>query len=393
MIKREKLVPNRRFKEFECNSQWKQSSMKDVVDVYDGTHQTPRYTDSGIMFLSVENIQSLISNKYISHEHFKRDFKIYPEAGDVLMSRIGDIGTANVVESNEEKAYYVTLALLKKKKLDPYFLKENIHSPFVKRELSHRTLHIAFPKKINMNEIGKVLISYPCNLEQQKIGKFFKVLDERIANQERKIAKVKALKTAYLTEMFPQEGDTVPKRRFKGFEGEWIKRKVGEIFQVTRGNVLSTTKVEKKQSKISCYPVYSSQTQDNGLLGYYSDYLFDTAITWTTDGANAGTVNYREGKFYSTNVNGVLISQEGYACKAVAEILDLEAWKHVSKVGNPKLMNNVMSNIEILISNNIKELEMLSLFFKNLDDQIATEEKKLEKLKKMKEAYLEEMFV
>lgn len=52
-----------------------------------------------------------------------------------------------------------------------------------------------------------------------------------------------------------------------------------------------------------------------------------------------------------------------------------------------------MSNIEILIPNNIKELEMLSLFFKNLDDQIATEEKKLQKLKKMKEAYLEEMFV
>src|SRR5690625_5722481 len=72
-----------------------------------------------------------------------------------------------------------------------------------------------------MNEIGKVLISYPCNLEQQKIGEFFKVLDERIANQERKIAKVKALKTAYLTEMFPQEGETVPKRRFKEFQGKW----------------------------------------------------------------------------------------------------------------------------------------------------------------------------
>ncbi len=159
------------------------------------------------------------------------------------------------------------------------------------------------------------------------------------------------------------------------------KTKSRDIFQVTRGNVLSTTKIEKKQSKISHYPVYSSQTQNNGLLGYYSDYLFDTAITWTTDGANAGTVNYREGKFYSTNVNGVLISKEGYACKAVAEILDLEAWKHVSKVGNPKLMNNVMSNIEILISNNIKELEMLSLFFTNLDDQIKTEEKKARKTK------------
>jgi len=229
--------------------------------------------------------------------------------------------------------------------------------------------------------------------EQKKIGEFFKVLDERIANQERKIAKVKTLKSAYLTEMFPQESETVPKRRFKGFEEEWGKTKIGDIFNVTRGNVLSTTMVSVTKDEKTPYPVYSSQTQNNGLLGYYSDYLFDTAITWTTDGANAGTVNYRPGKFYSTNVNGVLLSNEGYACTAVAEALNLVAWKHVSKVGNPKLMNNVMSDIELLLPNDLKELEKLSSFFKNLDDQITTEEKKREKLKKMKEAYLEEMFV
>ncbi len=55
------------------------------------------------------------------------------------------------------------------------------------------------------------------------------------------------------------------------------------------------------------YPVYSSQTKEKGLMGYYKDYLFEDAITWTTDGANAGTVNYRAGKFYCTNVCGVLL--------------------------------------------------------------------------------------
>jgi len=69
------------------------------------------------------------------------------------MTRIGDIGTANVVESNEPKAYYVSLALLKYKKLNPYFLKGSISSEYVKKELWHKTLHIAFPKKINKNEI------------------------------------------------------------------------------------------------------------------------------------------------------------------------------------------------------------------------------------------------
>src|SRR5699024_3371249 len=70
--------------------------------------------------------------------------------------------------------------------------------------------------------------------EQQKIGKFFKVLDERIANQKRKIVKVKALKAAYLTEMFPQEGETVPKRRFKGFEEEWISIKLSELTEYAK---------------------------------------------------------------------------------------------------------------------------------------------------------------
>lgn len=106
-------------------------------------------------------------------------------------------------------------------------------------------------------------------------------------------------------------------------------------------------------------------------MGYYSEYLFDTAITWTTDGANAGTVKYREGKFYSTNVNGVLISEKGYANNAVAEIINQVAWKYVSKVGNPKLMNNVMGEILIKIPSSTHEQDRISLFLLCLDSLIS----------------------
>lgn len=136
--------------------------------------------------------------------------------------------------------------------------------------------------------------------------------------------------------------EMVPKVRFQEFTEDWGKHKVGDLFKVTRGQVLAANETSVSQSEIMPYPVYSSQTKQNGLMGYYKDYLFDTAITWTTDGANAGTVNYREGKFYSTNGNGVLLSSEGYANKLVAEIINREAWKWASHVGNPKLMNNVM---------------------------------------------------
>ena len=83
------------------------------------------------------------------------------------------------------------------------------------------------------------------------------------------------------------------------------------------------------------------------LMGYYSDYLYEDAITWTTDGANAGTVNFRAGKFYCTNVCGVLLSDKIETNKVIAEALNNVAKRYVSYVGNPKLMNNVMADIQL----------------------------------------------
>ena len=194
-------VPEIRFAGF--TGAWEQRKLGELTEVYDGTHQTPQYTDCGIMFLSVENIKSLRSDKYISEEAFKGEFKVFPEKGDVLMTRIGDIGTANVIETNEPIAYYVSLALLKRKELDPYFLKESIFTKTVKKELWHRTLHIAFPKKINKNEIEKVLVSYPkSKLEQEQIGSFFRSLDNLITLHQRELNTLKNLKKSMLQQLF-----------------------------------------------------------------------------------------------------------------------------------------------------------------------------------------------
>ncbi|WP_404896839.1 restriction endonuclease subunit S [Lactococcus formosensis] len=183
-----------------------------------------------------------------------------------------------------------------------------------------------------------------------------------------------------------------PQLRFEGFTDDWEERKIKDIFKITRGQVLAATETSEKKSDISPFPVYSSQTKNNGLMGYYKDYLFDTAITWTTDGANAGTVSYRSGRFYSTNVNGVLISDKGYTNKAISEILNLEAWKWVSHVGNPKLMNNVMGDISIMIPSSFEEQDRLSDFLNQLDDTIALHQHKLDLLKEQKKGYLQKMF-
>ena len=229
--------------------------------------------------------------------------------------------------------------------------------------------------------------------EQEKIGSFFKQMDNTIALHQRKLDMLKEQKKGYLQKMVPKNGAKVPELRFAGFADDWEERKVKDIFKITRGQVLAATKTSEEKSDISPFPVYSSQTKNNGLMGYYKDYLFDTAITWTTDGANAGTVSYRSGRFYSTNVNGVLISDKGYTNKAISEILNLEAWKWVSHVGNPKLMNNVMGDISIMIPSSFEEQDRLSDFLNQLDDTIDLHQRKLDLLKEQKKGFLQKMFV
>ena len=189
-------VPEIRFEGF--SGEWEEKLLGEVTNVYDGTHQTPKYTSSGVMFLSVENIKTLKSEKFISKNSFEKEFKIFPKKNDVLMTRIGDVGTANVVESDAPKAYYVTLTLLQYKKLDPYFLKNSIESSKVRKDIWHRTLHIAFPKKINMNEIAKVMIPKPTEeSEQTKIGNLFKQLDTLITQHQTQLKKLGNIKCCF----------------------------------------------------------------------------------------------------------------------------------------------------------------------------------------------------
>ncbi len=194
-------VPEIRFAGF--TDAWEQRELSEVAGVYDGVHQTPDYQDDGIMFLSVENIATLTSEKYISEEAYERDYKIHPEKGDILMTRIGDVGTPNVVETTEKLAYYVSLALLKPKGINSYYLNTAIQSYTFQHGLRERTLTTAIPMKINKDEIGKVDISFPANKDEQyKIGESFKRLDNLITLHQRKLEKLKNIKKSMLEKMF-----------------------------------------------------------------------------------------------------------------------------------------------------------------------------------------------
>ena len=122
---------------------------------------------------------------------------------------------------------------------------------------------------------------------------------------------------------------------------------VGDICDISRGRVMSKDYIRENEGE---YPVYSSQTENNGELGRISTFDFDGEyLTWTTDGANAGTVFYRNGKFSITNVCGLLkVTKKDLLTKYLYYTLNTEAPKYVSSgMGNPKLMSNVMARVSI----------------------------------------------
>ncbi|MEI8374184.1 MAG: restriction endonuclease subunit S [Planctomycetota bacterium] len=184
-----------------------------------------------------------------------------------------------------------------------------------------------------------------------------------------------------------------PKLRFPEFQDAegWDEKEVGEVFQVTRGDVLSMKLVRDTKTAEMPYPVYSSQTKNNGLSGFYSDFLFEDAITWTTDGANAGDVNYRPGKFYCTNVCGVLLNSEGFANPCVAALINSVSRKYVSYVGNPKLMNGVMSKIGIPFPS-VTEQQKIAECLTSVDELIAAQARKVDALKTHKKGLMQQLF-
>ena len=187
--------------------EWKR--LVDVCGIFDGTHQTPRYTDSGIRFVSVEDIRDLYnSNKFISFEDYNEQYKTKPQKGDVLMTRIGDVGTCAVIDREDPIAYYVSLALLKPNHnyVQSNYIKYILESHIGKVELRKRTLLTAVPLKINLGDIGKVSIPIPPLSEQARIVGILDTFTASIENLKEQIAQRRKQYEYYRDQLLDLEG-------------------------------------------------------------------------------------------------------------------------------------------------------------------------------------------
>ena len=231
---------------------------------------------------------------------------------------------------------------------------------------------------LSKDTIEKIKVNIPCIEEQKKISRLLFAIDERIATQNKIIEDLKKLKSAISLKMLHSDS--------------WEQFRIKDIAIIGRGRVISS--VEISQQKNPTYPVYSSQTSNEGIMGYLDDYMFEGEyISWTTDGANAGTVFYRDGKFNCTNVCGLLKLKKDFDTHFVSLVLAEATKKYVSvNLANPKLMNNTMGNIQIHLPK-LEEQKRISIVFRRLHELLATHNSLLAEYSKQKQYLLSQMFI
>ena len=179
---------------------------------------------------------------------------------------------------------------------------------------------------------------------------------------------------------------------FGKIPGEWKIVKVKQLFNIGRGRVIPQTELDDN----AIYPVYSSQTKNNGCLGYINTYDFDKKqLTWTTDGANAGTVFLRTGKYNCTNVCGTLLPKnEENNLEYLKYILEYTAIFHKRADTNGfKIMNNEMAEISILLPNKVEQDKIaayLNRKVSQIDDIISKQKILIEKYKAYKQSLITE---
>jgi len=170
----------------------------------------------------------------------------------------------------------------------------------------------------------------------------------------------------------------------------WGKCKVRDICELGRGRVISGQEIERNPG---VFPVYSSQSINNGKMGAIDTFDFDGEyVTWTTDGAYAGTVFYRSGQFNCTNVCGTLRAKAPQVCMSfLAYKLSTLAKDYVSYVGNPKLMNGVMAGIEISIPTSKSEQSKIAEILSTVDRAIEQTESLITKQQRIKTGLMQDL--
>lgn len=241
--------------------------------------------------------------------------------------------------------------------------------------------------------------------EQQKIASYFQSLDSLIQTTSKKLASLKRIKAASLQSMFPQEGETVPKVRFKGFEEEWSLKYVFEL--LCERNELSPQSPEfplmafianngiaEKGERYDRSALVNDVINKQYKRTYYGDFIYSSNNLETGSiGLNTygkATISPVYSIFYCTlNSDSNFV---GYCMTRKSFIKEMIKWRQGVMYGQWRIHEKDFLRIKVLVPS-LPEQQQIGTYFRNLDLQISLQTQRLEKLKQIKAACLDKMFV
>ena len=418
-----KKVPELRFKGF--TDDWEERKLSEGTSkIGDGLHGTPNYSDNGdVFFINGNNLVNgkiviTKETKLVTESNQSKDDKLL-NMDTILMSINGTIG--NLAWYNNERvmlgksAAYLTVSNFDKKFIFSYLQTSTIKNYFL-NNLTGTTI-----KNLGLKTIRDTTLFVPTLEEQQKIGSFFKQLDDTIALHQRKLDLLKEQKKGYLQKMFPKNGAKVPELRFAGFADDWEQRKFDECFNFpVSTNSLSRALLNYDEGDIKSvhygdilikYPAILNIKNDKipyitgGKLEKYKSSLLENGDLIFADAAEDETV----GK--AVEVNGLteenlvaglhtIVARPkdkkaefflGYYINSNTyhrQLLRLIQGSKVSSISKVNLQKTLVS-----FPQDFEEQQKIGAFFKKIDDTIALHQRKLDLLKEQKKGYLQKMFV
>ena len=325
--------------------------------------------------MSVENIEDIKgTGKFISKKDFDKLYPIKPKKGDILFTRIGDIGTPAIVNTNDDLAFYVSLALLRivVKNVNVQYLYYYIQSPYFKKELHKKTIHNAFPVKINKNEIGKCQIILKKYYEQTYISDFLSLIDKKISLFNKKIETLKKYKKG------------IQQFSFKATNNEVYTKLNSLVSFMAKSKLNAGDSIEN-----GIYPFYLSGEK----VGTVNEFMYKGCYIIANDGGEAG-FRLSNGSFAYSNHCICFRSYNERTTRNLYEYLDSQKEK-ITYVG---FLGSGLKNIDRTYLKSLKiplavENKKLSVLFLSLNKKICYSENKLLLLKTTKQFLLANMFI
>lgn len=280
---------------------------------------------------------------------------------------------------------------------------EFLHESLVRANINQYATGAAQPGISVTNVNSQLSLNYPLYEEQKAIGKYFTSLDSQISASTSRLASLKQMKAASLQTMFPQEGETVPKVRFKGFEEEWKKVKFSELYERSSIKNDLSFGADKIISVANMYFIKNSRQVDD-------DYLRSYNIMRLGDIAFEGnkSKDFAHGRLVENTIGDGIVSHVFVVMKPKSKKYDLNFWKYY--INNENIMGNILIRstksstmmTDLVIDDFLKESILVPSYeeqveigkiLTSLDHQITLQTQRLEKLKQIKSACLDKMFV